>query len=419
MKNQPLGIGRRKVPENPIAMLTGAPHRILFLGGALQALASIGWWLADLLGRYANWYEPLHWSLPPSWMHPYLLAYGLFPFFMFGFLLTAVPNWLGVRPRRYGWVSAAVLMCAGLLLTYIGLPTKAWLAAAGVAVHLAGFGIAWAELLRLVLRSPARDKRYPRLLATEVGMGWLGAFAFLLYVITDDAGFAEFSRRAGVWFFLLPVFFTVSHRMVPFFSSRVLEPYEIYRPQWSLWLILTASVAHGAIELGGGHRFSWIVDAPMCATLFFLAFKWGLMRCFAARLLAVLHLSLLGAAISTLLYSIQSLLLFFFEMETLGSAPVHAMTLGYFSAMMVAMVSRVSLGHSGHALIADNLTWIAFWGMMATAMVRVLAEAPFVASHAFAALIPLAAFMWFGFFLLWASRYLPLYVNPPTDAEPG
>ena len=47
-------------------------------------------------------------------------------------------------------------------------------------------------------------------------------------------------------------------------------------------------------------------------------------------------------------------------------------------AASVAMVSRVSLGHSGRALEADALTWWVFLGLLATAAVRALADLWFV-----------------------------------------
>ena len=417
---QAVKIEPRRPPEGGLAMLAVAPHRILFFFGALQALAAVAWWLADLLGRYGNWYAPLAWTLPAPFAHSYLLAYGLFPFFIFGFLLTAVPSWIGVKPRKPGYVSAALAMGLGLLVLYAGLATSLAVAIAGVALHLVGYAIALAEILRLIAKSAESDnKRYARLLAVEVAMGWLGAAAFLLFLLTGAGGLAEFSRRAALWFFLLPVFFTVSHRMVPYFASRVLDPDVAYRPRWALALVISGSVLHGALEMADAWGWLWLVDAPMLATVVHLLLRWGLSRCFKARLLAVLHLSLVGLALSLALSIVQSVEWLAFDRAMLGTAPLHAMTLCYFSAMMVAMVSRVSLGHSGRSLIADNWTWLSFWGMVATGLVRVLAEVPLAGGRTLTGLIPLAAFLWFAFFLLWASRYVPMYLRPRVDGATG
>ena len=417
---QSVKIEPRRPPQGGWATLSVAPHRILFFFGALQALAAVAWWLADLLGRYGNWYAPLSWSLPAPFAHAYLLGYGLFPFFIFGFLLTAVPSWIGVKPRKAWYVAAAIAMGLGLLVFYAGLATHAAVAIAGVALHVIGYAIALAEILRLIAASPESDnKRYSRLLAAEVAMGWLGAAAFLAFLLTGAGGLADFSRRAAIWLFLLPVFFTVSHRMVPYFSSRVLEPYAVYRPRWALVLMIAGSALHGAMEMADAWGWLWIVDAPMLATVVHLLLRWGLSRCFKARLLAVLHLSLVGLALALALSIVQSVEWLAFDRALLGTAPLHAMTLCYFSAMMVAMVSRVSLGHSGRSLIADNWTWLAFWGMVATGLVRVLAEVPLADGRTLTGLIPFAAFLWFAFFLLWTSRYVPMYLRPRVDGASG
>jgi uncharacterized protein involved in response to NO len=222
-----------------------------------------------------------------------------------------------------------------------------------------------------------------------------------------------------VWFFLLPLFFAISHRMVPFFSSRVLSGYVVWRPRWALGLVIAGSFAHGALELAGAWRWLWLVDAPLAGLVLAAAIRWGLARCFAARLLAVLHLSLTGLAVALALYAVQSATLAGTGAAILGTGPLHAITIGYFSAMAVAMVSRVSLGHSGNALVADGWTWAAFLGLLATAVVRVLAEVARAAPTLWPPLILASGAFFLLFFGLWAARYLPVYLRPRADGRPG
>ena len=55
----------------------------MFFFGALQAVAAMAWWSADLGARYLGWYPAQAWAVPPMWAHAWLLIYGLFPFFFF------------------------------------------------------------------------------------------------------------------------------------------------------------------------------------------------------------------------------------------------------------------------------------------------------------------------------------------------
>ncbi|MBU1776941.1 MAG: NnrS family protein, partial [Gammaproteobacteria bacterium] len=98
-------------------VFTAAPHRVMFFGGALQAVAVMLWWLAELATRYGVVGEAVDWPLAPVAIHSYLMIFGLFPMFMFGFLMTTFPRWMSgfeIPARRY--VPAFVLLMLGTLL---------------------------------------------------------------------------------------------------------------------------------------------------------------------------------------------------------------------------------------------------------------------------------------------------------------
>src|SRR3954464_4945471 len=105
-----------------VALVSSEPHRFMFFFGALQAVTAFGWWSVDIVSRYGLSSSLHAWTVPPMWAHAWLLVYGLFPFFMFGFLVTAGPNWLGApKPPRSGFIPAGIGMAVGLVLFYVGL----------------------------------------------------------------------------------------------------------------------------------------------------------------------------------------------------------------------------------------------------------------------------------------------------------
>lgn len=399
------------------ATFTSAPHRVMFLAGATQAVLTIAWWLTDVLARDAGWYAAVPWAVPSSWAHAYLMFYGFFPFFMFGFLMTAIPNWLDVEVRRNDYVMSFVLMVAGLALFYAGLWAGRAIMAVGIVVQLAGWGVGVTALVRVIVVSAPQPKADSVILVGAMTLGWLGALAFLLWLWSGAVFWAEVSRHGGIWFFSLPVFLTVSTRMVPVFSRRVLGDSVKGRPPWAVPVLLAGSFMHGLLDLAGARTVLWLVDVPMAAIVLSLTVRWGLRRCLTDHLLAVLHLSLLGLAMALMLYGVQSLAQLG-GVSLLGLAPLHALTIGYFAAMVIGMASRVSLGHSGRSLAADRLTWSCFLGVLATATVRIAAELPLVSALR-STLIVLAAVAWLGCFVPWALRYIPLYLQPSADEGPG
>lgn len=67
--------------------LAAAPHRGLFLVGAVQGVFTLLWWLLVLLGRYGFLQISTEWAIAPSWAHAYLMVYGFFLFLSLVFYL--------------------------------------------------------------------------------------------------------------------------------------------------------------------------------------------------------------------------------------------------------------------------------------------------------------------------------------------
>src|SRR5512143_3305877 len=131
---------------------TAAPHRVMFFGGALQSLAVMLWWLTELATRYGTVGRPMAWTIMPSAAHAYLMIYGLFPFFMFGFLMTVFPRWMNgheLPARRY--VPAFLLLMLGAGGFYAGLLSNTAILIIATASSLAGWGAVLYALLRVLL----------------------------------------------------------------------------------------------------------------------------------------------------------------------------------------------------------------------------------------------------------------------------
>lgn len=396
---------------------TSAPHRMMMLGGAVQGMLTLLWWLFDLLGRYGGLYAAPAWSIAPTWAHAFLMLYGFFPFFIFGFLMTTYPNWMNwekIPPRFY--VPSFLFLASGIALFYLGLVAGKAFLIAGSALLLAGWGIALHALLRVLIRAKYDDKRHPIITTLALGMGWLGILSYLAWLASGHAFALAFARHAGIWWFMLPILLTVSHKMIPFFSSRVLENYRMVRPYWALYAMLACSVLHGALELAQQARLLWLADLPLLAFALYFSYTWGLLRSFSVRLLAVLHVGFAWLSIAMLLYGTQSLTLFFTGSAPFGLAPLHALTIGFFAAMILAMASRVTLGHSGRELAADATTWTLFLGFQLTAMARIT---PDLSGFPASLFYPLAACIWLVCYGAWFAKYAPIYWRPRIDHRPG
>lgn len=400
-------------PASRWEVLTAAPHRPLFAAGALQLVAVMVFWALELAARLPLGIPAMRYAVPAPWAHAVLMLYAIFPFFIFGFLLTVYPRWLGLSPvPRAAYVRVFVLMAPGALLAYVGFYAHTGILALGIALMIAGWLSGLASLLAV-----ARQTRDPgphvRVLNLALTGGALGLLAFLGAVLLGRTALYVIAREAGLWLFLVPVIFVVSHRMVPFFSQSALPNYEAMRPAFSLPVMGLCVVGHFVVEVAGIPAWRLLFDAPLAAVALHHTWRWGFRRSFEVRLLAMLHIAFLWLGIAMALYAAQSAALLF-GVDALGRAPLHALGIGFIAGMAIAMASRVTLGHSGRPLAADRLTWAVLLALNVVALTRIAAE--------FLPTTPLnllAALGWLAAMGIWAVRYTPMYARPRLDGKPG
>lgn len=399
---------------------TAAPHRVMFLGGALQVVAVMLWWTDELVTRYGIVGQPASWTIAPSAAHAYLMIYGLFPFFMFGFLMTVFPRWMNGReiPARH-FVPAFLLLLLGAADFYAGLLFNNTMLVIATISTLAGWGIALYALLRVLLDTQHPEKRHPKIIFVALSLGWCSLAAYLIWLLNDDAACLRFAIQGGIWLFLLPVFASVAHRMLPFFTSSALPQYVVRNPDWPWWTILAASVTHTLLQLANVPGWLWASDFPMAFAALYLSYVWGLHRSLRIPLLGVLHIGFAWMGIAMLLFSIQSLMSFISGGATQiwGLAPLHGLTIGCFATLLIGMGTRVTLGHSGLPMQVDRPIMLMFAGMQLAALLRVLADMlPIQASYW---LYVAAACVWLACFSPWVLRYLPVYWRPRADGRTG
>ncbi|MDD2686698.1 MAG: NnrS family protein [Gallionella sp.] len=399
---------------------TAAPHRVMFFGGALQAIAVMLWWTFELATRYGIVGQPVSWTIAPSAAHLYLMIYSLLPFFMYGFLMTTFPRWMAGKeiPAKL-YVTAFGLMFMGAVLFYVGMIFSVAMVIAAVVSALAGWGVALYALVLVLLDTRPGDKRHPIVLSIALAMGWCGLASFLGWLLTDEYAFLNLSVQSGLWFFLLPLFASVAHRMIPFFTSNALSQPDVPRPFWPWWTILAASVAHGALSFAGATSWLWLCDATLAASALYLSYLWGLRRSLSNPLLAVLHVGFVWMGIAMLLFAVQSFVLFYSHGATSiwGFAPLHALTIGCYATLMIGMGTRVTLGHSGLPFNIDTPIKMMFIGMQLVALMRVLADVlPLQNGYVW---YVVSAIVWLACFSPWVWRYLPAFWRPRADGQPG
>jgi uncharacterized protein involved in response to NO len=412
-----------------IAALLAAPHRPAFLGGMLMLLAVSTWWAALLVAPALG--AAVSTSMPPMMVHGFTFAAGFMPLFMTGFLFTAGPRWLDVpapSARVLKW--PVLLHFGGVALLVAGSLIDSGITAFGallLAIAWTAVGVGFAGLIRA---SRARDKLHAKCVMAfwAIGIGCAMLFA---------AGLAirQFSVvAAALWLmvfgFITPIYATVAHRVLPFFTSNAVTRFVPWKPNWALGLLLASLLVFGALQLAGRldllppRQSAWLTlftVGPAATALAALALRWGLLQSLrgpSLRLLAMLHLGFVWSVIALLLATADAALVLLGGGATLrlGLAPLHALTMGFLGSLLFAMATRVICGHGGIPVVADRYVWALFWVLQAAVLLRLAAS---VWPPHSAVLSAAAALAWCAVWIAWASRYLPVLVRPRRDGRPG
>ena len=397
------------------ALLSSAPHRLMFFAGAAALIVSMLWWACVLASGSFGFAFPAA-PVPAGWAHAVFTQYGMLPPFIFGFLLTVFPRWMAqpALTRRH-YVPVFVGVFGGYLLVHVGLLGMKPLLLAGLGLMLSGWTAALVALGGVLLAHKGRDLHALSCYAALL-VGFCGLAAFAAFALGAPWQFAYVAIKLGTFGLLLPIFFTVCHRMLPFFSASALGTgYRVVRPRWSLAAVWSLLLLHLGFDVSHHQDWRWLADLPLAAVFLYHAIAWQPWKCRRPGLLFVLHAAFAWLPLAFMLYALQSLLAWLDQGFLLGRAPVHALTIGFFGSMLVAMVTRVTQGHSGRPLEMGAIPWLTFLLLQGVVALRVIAE--FTADAPI--WLVLAAIAWLAALLPWVLRSAWIFLTPRIDGRPG
>jgi len=383
------------------------------------------WWAAMLLARALDLALP--WVISATSAHVLLMSLGFMPFFFIGFLFTAGPKWLALPevPARK-LLPSVLMMLSGWVIALIGFHTGVIASTIGLILVALGWSLVCLKFVVMVKQSRASDRVHATLIALACCMGviamWVAAFALWI----EHEPLLRSAAHAALWCFVATVFTVVSHRMLPFFSAASIPLLDAWRPMWLLGLMvsvlwLQAPFAVAELwywPLPSAVRWMQVaIELPFAALLLWLALRWGLLQSLKIRLLAMLHGGFVWLGIAFMLAATSHALMAFTAGDiSLGLAPLHALTMGYLGSTLLAMVTRVSSGHGGRPLTADNFIWTLYGVLQTAIFLRVIAALWPSAATPFTLLSVLA---WTAVAGSWALRYGGWFGRPRPDGRAG
>lgn len=372
--------------------LTSAPlfslgFRPFFLGGAVFATIAVAVWALWLYGRLPG-AQPVGGML--AW-HRHEMPFGFASAIIAGFLLTAVPNWTG-RPGLHGWP------LIGLVLVWL-LARLAWLMPLSsplLVILQIPFLPLLAWFIGLDLVKAGKRDNYPILLviALLAGCQWMT----LAGMSTDNIELQRRGALAALW--LVGALMTViGGRVIPFFIQRGLNrpPVPVTSP-WPTRVLLVAGLL-AALSFAAGLNDQ---PRPWLAGLFLLITGLHLLRLWRWHDRGIWRVPLLWSlylAYAWLLVAAAAMLLWHAGVLAQQSLASHSLAVGGIGGLILAMIARVSLGHTGRALKPAKSIVGGFALLMVAGVCRVLVV-PFSVNG-----LGLSALFWCAAFMLFLLSY--------------
>ncbi|MCB9556439.1 MAG: NnrS family protein [Deltaproteobacteria bacterium] len=382
--------------------LLAAPFRPFFWLAGLQAVISVPVYLTVLSGKTS-----LSSATSPFVWHAHEMLYGYCAAVLAGFLLTATRAW--TQRQTVGPLGTLLLVAIWLgarVISYFPAPARlSWVAAAD-ATLLCGTALAIAR---------------PILLARS----WRNAsFAPLLLLLAAANPFFPANRLIGSATPTLPaveivimIMVIFAGRIIPLFTRNALSAIEVRQRDRRDDLALAANAAMLVPAL-------FVVSPTVDRALSALAGTSNLLRmvgwrsiaCRRDALLLVLHLGYAWIVVAQLLRA-------WLGNDVAGRAIwLHAATLGAIGTLTLAMLARVSLGHTGRPLRAGRLMTLAFACLLGAVLARISIPTAVRCGadpHWLLTSYWTATGLWSVAFALYLLRYTPMLFSPRVDGKTG
>ncbi|MCC6621915.1 MAG: NnrS family protein [Deltaproteobacteria bacterium] len=371
--------------------------RPFFLVAGLMAALWLPLWLVIHL---AGLRLPL--AVEPTLWHAHELVFGFASAVLAGFLLTAARNWTK-RPTPSGGPLAALVAVwlAGRVVMLVGAELPP--------LVVALVDLAFLPLVALALARPllaARDRRNYAFAALLLVLAGIGALFH-----AGDAMTARLTMTASVS--LVVVFLVVmGGRVIPFFTRNACPDARVRTPAWLAW---TAAITTGALVPGQLWLHGPVVDVVAIvaglANLARLAL-WDTRKTLGNPLLWVLHAGYAFIGVGLVMQGLAPL-----APDVFGTAPTHALTVGALGTLVLGMMARVSLGHTGRPLAAPRPVALAFGLVLLAALLRVVP--PLISPDLYVPALVASGSVFALAFGIFVAVYAPILTRPRVDGAPG
>ncbi len=390
----------KKQGELPIWRLAFRPF---FLGGVAFGIISIAWWASFLAGV-----GPIPSTiLSPMQWHGHEMLFGFGMAIVIGFVLTAVQTWTGIP----GVKGTRLMFLWSIWL----LARLSWLIPSNYSFWLAVvFDLFFLTLGVLYFMIPViASKQWNNIYFAGVPLLilWVNGMYYLA-VYNGDYIQQQLYLRGVVWLFAV-IITVMGGRVIPNFSANKLGLKQPTIIPWLEFSCVFGLLYFFADTLAGGilgNNLTFVVSVIVTVLHVFRLYRWWLPGVSETPLLWSLYLSYSFIPLFVLASGVAQ------YMGWLDSDVLHLLSVGAISGMILSMIARVSLGHTGRVIESRQSITMALLLIASASLLRF-----YVVFHPEwrMALHSLSAIAWVLAFFIFFITYFKILTTKRIDGKDG
>ena len=382
--------------DKKIAVL-GLGFRPFYLLASLWAIFSILEWLLELQNAGIRGLN----AIPSMMWHAHEMIFGFAATVITGFALTAVKAWTGLDTPK-GW--SLLLLVALWLIARIGAFTGSPL----IVVDICFLPMVAIVIGRLIVKARMYRNLFLPLILTILGI--LNALFYLTLL-----GHLKLDVNQIIFFALyliIMIEIMIGNRIIPSFTANAIPGLQQNRNPTITKLTIIASAFTFLLQI-----FSPValLNGIACFVIsglhLFLLQGWRPLATKSKPLLWIMHLSYTWISVGFFLLGLSDL-----GLMTIYPA-LHVFGIGATGGLIIAMITRTALGHTGRPLLAGLIETFCYFGIQTTLFFWFLGNSNL--NTWFYPFLVIAGACWMSVFTLYLIKYLPLLTRPRPDGKAG
>ena len=368
--------------------------RPFFLMGSVFSIVALLVWI--FLLKNAIYWHSTHGNM--IWWHGHEMIFGFTAAIIAGFLLTAVANWTN-KPATSGTPLAVLSII--WLLPRILLVNQQWVSIDKIMI----IDCLFLPCVAFFVAKPIiQVKMWKNLMFVFILVGLAGLNALSYYgVIQNNIRLSNTSLHAAIFLIVL-IISILGGRVIPFFTEKGTQHLgegAFIKPPTKIWLEAASAISILLFIVSVFFYHTLIIRFMAGFAGLFLFLRWfnfGWQYSFKNPLVWSLHMSFLCIPVG---FGLIAMNIFF-------SAALHCITIGGIGGMVLSMMARISLGHTGRKMVAPKWMFIAFITLICSALLRVIA---IYIPQIYLAFIGISILFWilgFGVFIMYYGKILLL-----------